>query len=221
MRVPSEAPPFIDDRLDAHDVIDGTVELIEVAIDDADHAGEPVMGAEQSRLPHLLEFAIADQDEGVEILPQDAAGKRHAAACGKRVADRARAEVDAGNLAPIGMVAKRAAEPRIVVQPFLREEIEIGEDRKESHRRMALPHEKAVAVRPLGLAAPQVHHVVVEDRKNLSGGEGRRVVAHLGDLDQSDCLKPREPGFIHEERNALRIRHDIRAAIMRHWFAHQ
>ena len=61
------------------------------------------------------------------------------------MADRARAEIDARHLAHVRMIAERTAEPRIVVEPIFWEEAEIGEDREQADRGVALAHQETVA----------------------------------------------------------------------------
>ncbi|ODT76887.1 MAG: hypothetical protein ABS76_29390 [Pelagibacterium sp. SCN 64-44] len=173
MHLPAESAPFLVQRLDGDDVIDLAVELVAIAIDNGDDVGKRMAGSVERRFPDLpfLHLAVAEQHEDVEILALDARAMGHADAIGKGMADGAGAEIDAGHLAHVGVVAQGAAEARIIVQPFGREKIEIGEDREQPHRRMALAHQEAVAIRPIGLAASDIHDIVIERGEDFGAGE--------------------------------------------------
>ena len=54
------------------------------------------------------------------------------------------------------MIAERAAQARIVVEPVFWEEAEIGQDREQPDRGVALAHQEAVALGPFRLAAAAV-----------------------------------------------------------------
>src|SRR5689334_18178156 len=69
---------------------------------------------------------------------------------------------------------------------------------------MPLAHEEAVALWPARLAAAKAHRIVVKDREDLRTGEGRGVVADLGDGDQAHRLGPHEQGPLLEPGDLLR-----------------
>ncbi|MNT30444.1 hypothetical protein D3C72_1662390 [compost metagenome] len=78
------------------------------------------------------------------------------------MADGPRAEVDAGHFAHVGVIAQRAAQPGVAVQQLAFDETVVGQHREQPHRRVALAHQKSVAVGPMRFAWPQTHHVVVQ-----------------------------------------------------------
>ena len=198
VHVPAEGAPLVGQRFHADHVVDPAVELIAVAIDDGDQVGQPVMRGEQRRFPDLpfLHLAVAQHDEDAEIALAQARADRHAGAVGQRVADGAGAEVHAGHLAHVGMVAQRAAQAGVVIQPCARKEILVGQHREQADGDMPLAHEEAVAVRPGGLARPQPHHAVVQRGEDLGAGKDGAVVADLGDLDQADGFEPDVAGLV-------------------------
>ena len=70
------------------------------------------------------------------------------------MAERAGAEVDAGDAAHVGVVAERATEAGIRIQLLGWEEVETGQQRVERHGRVSLAEQEAVASRPVRLASP-------------------------------------------------------------------
>ena len=70
------------------------------------------------------------------------------------VAERSRAEVGAGDLAHVRVIAERAVQARVVVEERLREEADVGEDRIQADRGVALAEDEAVAVGPARLVRP-------------------------------------------------------------------
>src|SRR5439155_3905486 len=86
------------------------------------------------------------------------------------------AEVDTGDLAHVGVVAERAAQPRVLVEERAVEEADVSEERIQADRRVALAEEEAVAVGPVRLVGPIPQLGVVQRREELGCGEGARVV---------------------------------------------
>src|SRR6185312_13911605 len=123
----------------------------------------------------------------------------HAEADRQPVAERARAEIDAGNLLHVRMVAERAAEARIVVEQLRIEIAEVGEDGIEPDCGMALAQDEAVAVRPFGIGGIEAQMGVVEGGEQLGSREGAGVVAGAADAGQPQRLQPHELGAIGEE----------------------
>ena len=104
------------------------------------------------------------------------------------------------------MIAKRAAEPRVIVQPAGREEAQIGVDREQSDGRMALADGEAVTVGPVRIALPERHHIVIERRKDLGRRENRGIVPRLRDIDQADRFEPDELRPVPEPVKPRRMR---------------
>src|SRR5579885_442218 len=100
MHLPAEGAPFVRKRLDAHHLLDLAVELKAVAVDDGDEIASLVMGGGHGGGPDLtfLHLAVAEEnvDIEVELLPPSAAD--HAEPGRERVPDRARAEIDTGEI---------------------------------------------------------------------------------------------------------------------------
>ena len=98
------------------------------------------MSCGHGRLPDLalLHLAVAKQDVDVEVVAKEPRPERHAEACRERVAERAGAEVDSRDARHVRMVAERIAQPRVLVEHLLREEVPVGEDRVEPDRGVAL-----------------------------------------------------------------------------------
>ncbi|KAG1243090.1 hypothetical protein G6F65_022637 [Rhizopus arrhizus] len=110
--------------------------------------------------------------------------------------DRARAEIHARHFAHVGVVTQGAAQPGIAIQQFAVDETVVGQHREQPHGGMALAHQEAVAVGPVGLARAQPHHVVIQRREDFRAREDRAVVPDLRDFDESDCLQPDMAGFL-------------------------
>src|SRR3984957_3674857 len=120
------------------------------------------------------------------------------------MADGAGGEVHARDLAHIGMVPKRAAEPRVVVEPRFREEAEVRVDGKEPDCRVAFSDRESIARGPTRLSGLQPHDIVIERSENLGSGEDRGIVAGLGDLDKAYGLEPDEAGALAQKGDGFR-----------------
>ncbi|MNT53482.1 hypothetical protein D3C72_1905690 [compost metagenome] len=110
-------------------------------------------------------------------------------------------EVDARDLAHIGVIAQRAAQPGVAVKQFAVDKAVVGQHREQPHGRMPLAHQEPVAVGPLRLAGTQAHHVVVQRGKDLRAREHRAVMPDLGNLYQTDCLQPDVAGLFPQHRD--------------------
>ena len=114
------------------------------------------------------------------------------------MAERAGAEVDAGDPLHVRVVAEGAAEARVVVERGGREEAEIGEHRVEADGGVALAQHEAVAVRPFRIGGVDPEMRVEERGEQLGGGEGAGIVAGAGDPAEPHGLEPDELGAIGE-----------------------
>ena len=114
-----------------------------------------------------------------------------------------------GDVLHVRVVAEGAAEPGVVVELARREEAEIGQDRIEPDRRVALAQHEAVAVRPVRLLRVEPQMRVVERGEQLGGGEGAGIVAGAGDARQPQGLQPHELGAIGQKgpRDVAPMRH--------------
>ena len=111
------------------------------------------------------------------------------------VAEAAGGEVDAGDAAHVGVVAERAAEPRVGVEPVGGEVAAFGEQRVEADRDVALGEDQPVALGPLRVLGDP-HHAGVQGAHQLGAGEDAGVVAAAGDPDQADRLAAHQRGAV-------------------------
>ncbi|MNH95316.1 hypothetical protein D3C73_479570 [compost metagenome] len=172
--------------------------------------GVVVSGA-HGRFPDLafLHFSVSKHDENVIDFAGETLGQAHTQATGEGVTDGPGGEVDAGHFAHVRVIAQRAAQAGVFIEPFLREHPQVSQDRELTYGGVALAHQEAVAARPFRLFGTDRHHVVVQRREQFGGGKHRGVVAGLGDFDQADGFKANEFRPVLERLDGLGRRHEI------------
>src|SRR5579884_2583465 len=216
---PAEALKALGERLEAHDRLGLAVDREVVAIDDADERAELELVGRHRGLPDLalVELAVAHQAVDAEGAALHAGAERHADAHRQAVAERARAEVDPGDLAHVRVVAEGAVEPGIVLEQRGVEEPDVGQDRVEADAGVTLAEDEAVTVGPAGLLGPVAQLRVVERGEQLGGRERAGVVAGAGDPRQPHGLQTDELGAVAQaleqlvalRRSAGRVLHGL------------
>src|SRR5882724_3175003 len=209
LHVPAEAAEAVGQRLDPHDLLGRAVDAELVAVDDADQALQAEMPGSHRGFPDLAfgKFAIAEHAVDAIGPLLHARGERHAEPDRQPVAERARAEVDAGDLLHVRMVAERTAEPRVAVEQFRIEIAEVGENWVEADGRMALAQDEAIAVRPFRLGGVEPQMRIVEGGEQLGCGERAGIVAGAADSCEAQRLQAHELGAVGQK-----IGRDIAAA---------
>ena len=116
--VPAELGEAGVDRLDGHDVIGVAVDAHLVAVDDGDEVAQLEVPGRHRRLPHLSlgQLSVAEHAPGAVVTPAHSPPEGDADGDREAVPERAGAEVDARDLAHVGVVTESATEPRVVVE---------------------------------------------------------------------------------------------------------
>src|ERR1700742_3261599 len=188
--VPAEGFEAAGDRLDRVGLLGGPVEAHLVGVDDRADVAEAEVGRRAGRFPDLalVQLLVAEQDPDPGLVVAAHPRRlRHPDPDREAVAERAGGAVDAGDAAHVGVVAERAAEPRVGVEPVGREVAAFGEQGVEADGDVTLGEDQPVALGPLWILGDP-HHAGVEGREDLGTGEDARVVAAARDPDQPDRL---------------------------------
>ena len=117
----------------------------------------------------LVQLAVADHHERVEVLLADACAERHAHRDRESVAEAAGAHLDAGKF-EARVHAERRLESVEPVEHRCIDEAGVREDGAERGVRVALRQDEAIAVGPAGLRGPHAHPVEVQRCEDVRRG---------------------------------------------------
>src|SRR3954451_12262542 len=203
--VPAECPELVDQRLDAHERLGGTVDRQLVAVDDGDKGAGAELPCGHGGFPHLslAELAVAEHAVGAVVAALHTSGEREAEAQRQPVPEGTGAEVDTGHLAHVRVVTEQAAEPGVVVEQALVEEADVSEQRVETNGGMALAEDEPVTVGPSRVLGAITELGAVQGCEQLGCGERPGVVPGAGDAGQPHGLPAHELGLLGELRDQL------------------
>ena len=182
--VPSEGEEFFIERLVAADVAGAAGDLEGVVVDDGDEIVETVVGGSHRGFPvgAFREFAIAEEDVGLEIALIFFGGNGATDADGESVPEAAGVLLAAGDGAG-GVANEGGVVLAEGVELFDGEEAFVGEDDVEGLDGVAFGLDVAVAVGVGEVLRGDAEDAVVEDVEDVEAGEAAAGVAGTGVLD--------------------------------------
>ena len=169
----SESGELLVDRIGAHNVAHGAVDLKIVVVNEHEQVIQLIVRGEHHRFPDLafLDLAVAEERIYAHAVSKTLCAERHARRRGYALAERAGGHVHAGREIHIGMALQTAADMAERLELVHGEKAAVGEHRVERRSRMALGEHKAVALFPARILRIDIHVLEIEIGEHIGGGK--------------------------------------------------